>query len=63
MIPEGFKDIKTHEPPLWEDIVFALEDGRRVMGYYSGKMHGKDEYLNTSDEHIHGVIAWKYTYE
>ena len=63
MIPEGFLDVKTNEPPLWEDVIFALEDGRRVTGYFSGKMHGKDEYMDANDKKLSGVIAWKRTYE
>lgn len=59
MIPEGFKDIKTHEPPLWEDVIFALEDGRRVMGYFTQNGDGNGECRTNEDKVLKDVIGWR----
>ena len=62
-MPEGFKDIKEELPPLWEDVILLTEDNRHILGYYSGHMNGKKEFLTSNeDKLIPNVVGWMPTF-
>ncbi len=54
-----YKDINTEKPPLFEDALLVTSDGERVLGYYAGQRHGKDEFCTSvDDEYVNDVVGW-----
>jgi hypothetical protein len=63
MLPEGFVSVTEQEPPLWEDVLFVLNDETRVVGYLSSSDGEENEYMSTAnDRRIKGVVGWMRMY-
>lgn len=59
MLPDGFENIATVDPPLWEDVTFVLDDGRQVEGYFTYNRDDEGECRTNDERVLKNVIGWK----